>query len=160
MATWQARRDRQRYWLKPFDPDASYVANRILPLAGVTYAKDEVIPSGVVPARRMRMLYEARRIKMIENGHASLSEDPVAVPELKIVHKGRGKFVVEDMDGIRHCEPCSKLEAEKQKVRILQDAKFRADRAAQLGRQASSDSGNGAVHAGVPVGKVEGAQGS
>ncbi|NDC57824.1 MAG: hypothetical protein EBZ50_03140 [Alphaproteobacteria bacterium] len=75
----------------PFSPDYAFAAAQVVTISGVTYQPGDAIPKGAISERRLRQLYELRRIAphapdFLFNGPASPAptapepDEPAAAP--------------------------------------------------------------------------------
>jgi hypothetical protein len=100
---------RASIWTKQFDPAAEYVVTRALTLGGVPLPVGSVFPKASVDLRRLRCLYDSRKLQMIDPaegqiGGAPSSPAPAADPgqntgapagaPLSMKHLGFGKWAV------------------------------------------------------------------
>ena len=54
-------------WLKPFDPNADFIASKVLKLDRRLLHPGHKVPKGVFTERRLRQLYDNRQIAMAED---------------------------------------------------------------------------------------------
>jgi hypothetical protein len=117
----------KRLWPEPYDPDAKYMAFKKLKVGTETLYEGDPIPDGSFNTRRMRQLYDARKIRKMTEKQIELTATVPVVPVVpvehvipetqsdryRVEHRGGGWYnVIDNVSGLNVDQPMRKSDAE------------------------------------------------
>lgn len=113
---------RTSIWQKPFDPEAQFIAARDITIAGRDIKKGEPLESGLLDTRRIRQLYDMRRVTMADTPMRQRPDPtPPDPPKIVLRRIDRGEYVLV-IDGVAGETRMSKADAEAERDRLLAEA--------------------------------------
>lgn len=112
----------QRLNREPFALEAQYLCVKPFVMAGVSYQLGQIVDTGAIETRRLRLMYEARMIEPVGKQKTPALLKPAAKPPApppapvkaegkRAEHRGFGRWFVVDGDG-NESGPFSKNKAE------------------------------------------------